>query len=205
MNLHTDGSFTNLFRKKGQFINHDPLTLCFTKMLEGDHTTYGLTLDTLQDILDDFGWIELTYVLLQYSPEIQREDLVRYNPKTEADFTTWKNKVLSIHRNTFLMKDEVYDFFEDPMQFQFNYKCSDELLFTTDYSPGVITLTYGQDDDLTYCKIILELREELFKFLPWGENYKELTLSKEDVESNLKELNKSIELLQQKGYTKEER
>jgi hypothetical protein len=200
MKLSLNETFLNYFRDNLQLVNNKTFEVKLRKELSKNKATYGTVIDILEDCLNSFKWIEFSKLRLQYSKEIEKDDLQIYL-KEKSNYNFWKEHVRLNYGKFQLLENEI----EDQADFDFNYKIRlspsfDGMLYTNYNDIGYIVVGYDKIREITYCILTIELRKELFKMFDFNDNINSPMLSERELKQNTMNLKHGIFDLLKKNY-----
>lgn len=192
--LKINKPFLSFFRERGELVNNKTLNFEFINSDCKFNPTYKGYLHAFEDILSAFPWLVPIKIRLPYTYEIEKENLQFLYKMTKESFYKWKDKILSQYSDLEIPQEEI----EDYLNFDFNYKLEDQLLYNLDNNGGFLTIGY-KTTEKCFCVFGLEVRKELFLKGTWVEAHG-VCLSEDEITHNKQLLDDAIKNFLSKGY-----
>ncbi|WP_028666452.1 hypothetical protein [Runella zeae] len=200
--LKIDSTFLTFFRNRAVGVSKQTAEWRLQKVLKGNFQNISFYLTFLDDFSKNCSWTSFEEVFIPYYEEIfkKNDNIHRFINNGELKFEQWKQIITDNYLTPTFPK--IYDDLGlgEHFDFQINFRVSDTegilsentLLFDHYGSTQTLTVAYNEDTDQTYIDFGFEVRGEMFNEIPWGSDYPNFFVQKQNVEYNRKLLTETL-------------
>ena len=205
--LRIDSDFLTFFRTRAEGVSKTTAHWRMKRVLNGNFENIAFYLDFLADFSMICSWATFENVFIPYYEQLfgKDEEIHRFVKGGDLTFEQWKQVIIQ----NFLAPSfpKIFEYLDDGQYFDFitNYRVSDlegklpeGTLLCKSGTTHTLTVAYLENLDQTIIDFTFEVRGEMFNETPWGPDYPNFCLQKQDVVYNRALLSETLRNFQTK-------
>lgn len=206
--LRIDSNFLAFFRNRADGVSKQTAHWNLKKVLKGNFENIPFYLDFLNDFSINCPWTSFENVFIPNYKEIFGENtkIHRFINDGNLTFEQWKKIINDKYLAPTFPKvsDKLWN--GEGFDFITNFRVSDTegqlaqdtLLFDKYGTTQVLDVCYWEDLDQTFIDFCFEVRGEMFNEIPWGSDFKDFYVQKQNMEHNRRLLTETLQNFENK-------